>query len=351
VKRIWFLIATVVLVLSMFVLAPAVPLSVSAAGQQSFPESINGYPVIFVQTSENTCGLAADEVVLTLLDTSATTAEDSIAKLNLAEYLLDNPLPKGWSIEVYGGPGASIGEFERVHKENYEWQQKYGPIELGPAPSLGTENTTRSSYPTFAIFGNSDPSSQVITGQRAQWYAPKVGTSQNAYSAFLNNGVTNVGRYFLQSGQVYEDGTGQNVWGTGGSAHSFNVSYVKYHRYEFSVVYSVGLWSMWCEDYTAGVFDYHIDNNATGTKLIKDTGTSVFFENWNTNASWYMGFTNPLSAFNAIDYEGQWKDWDGGKIYIFDSDGHSASNGGKITGSLVDDGTAKWHLEKLLLKQ
>ena len=335
------------------ILLSAVP---AWADDNKYPNTINGYPVIYVQTAENTYGLSGDEVVLTILDKSAGTAEDSMANFNLSEYIKANPLPKGWAIEVYGGPGASKEEFEKVHKNINEELEKLGPILLGGPAILEGDAKSRGG-PTFATFGNNDPQTQVVTGQRARWYAPVVGTSQNAYSAFLLNGMTNVNRYFLQSGQVYISGTGYNVWAdttTGMTARGFNVSYVPFHLYEFAIVYSSagGFWSMWCEDLTTSVFDYYFEYNATGVKFIKDGNTSVFFENWNTNANWYTGFIpNPMFAFNAIDYVVQWKAWNSGQIYIVDSNGNYVPNNNIIIGSLVNYGYAWWYLNRLLLKQ
>jgi hypothetical protein len=99
------------------------------------------------------------------------------------------------------------------------------------------------------------------------------------------------------------------------------------------------------------IWNYYDDTNATGTKLIRDPNTSVFFENWNTNANWYTGFTNPINSWNAGDCRAQWKAWNGGQIYIVNSAGQLVPNNGIITGSLVNYGIAAWHLDKVLLKQ
>lgn len=344
-----------IVLLFLLVLASTIPFSANA-NNFSYPDSINGYPVIYIQTSENTYGLSSREVVLTILDKSAKTTEESMTHLNLKEYLKNNPLPKGYSIEVYGGPGASKEEFEKVHNKINEELKKIGPILLG-GPGLFESNTKVAGGPTFATFANNDPASQVVTEQRARWYAPVVGSSQNAYSAFLVNGMTNVNRYFLQSGQVYIFGTGFNMWAdttTGLSTRPFNVSYVPFHLYEFSIVYSPagGFWSLWCEDYTASIFDYYYELNATGTSFINDPNTCVFFENWNTNANWYTGFIpNPMYAFYARDYVAQWKAWNSGQIYIIDSAGNYLPNNNIIIGSLVNYGYAYWYLNRILLRQ
>jgi hypothetical protein len=106
---------------------------------------------------------------------------------------------------------------------------------------------------------------------------------------------------------------------------------------------------MGCEDVSASRFQYAQDTRVTGDRLVSDTGTSVFFENWNTNSGWYTNFTNPCSAFYAEDFNGTWKAWNHQGIAILDAYGHTASNNGKITGRLLNHETAYWYLNKLLL--
>ena len=91
--------------------------------------------------------------------------------------------------------------------------------------------------------------------------------------------------------------------------------------------------------------------DAPGTKLITDDGTGVFFENWNTNANWYQGFTGYIHGLHAIDYPGEWpwKDWDNDQILILNSSGQSVYNDDIITGSLVADGVATWYLDEILV--
>jgi len=62
------------------------------SSNQTYPEFINGLPVIFVETSENTCWLDSNRVILVILDDS-NSIEGSIAKIS--DYLSNHQLPEG----------------------------------------------------------------------------------------------------------------------------------------------------------------------------------------------------------------------------------------------------------------
>ena len=87
------------------------PGTVSAANTPIYPTSIDGLPVVLVEDSTNTVSMPAGDVILCLYDKTSPTLEDSLANLNSSSDSVDNPLPKGWSIEVFGGPGSSIQKF------------------------------------------------------------------------------------------------------------------------------------------------------------------------------------------------------------------------------------------------
>jgi hypothetical protein len=95
-----------------------------------YPTEINGLPVIYVQTQANTYSLPQGKVILTLLDFSAQTTEESCKRANWDKYLLKNPLPKDWSIEVYGGIGASKEDWLKNHDDNNRVIVENGPIVL-----------------------------------------------------------------------------------------------------------------------------------------------------------------------------------------------------------------------------
>jgi hypothetical protein len=134
----------------------------------------------------------------------------------------------------------------------------------------------------------------------------------------------------------------------------FGVDYTAGNLFKFSIVYVGGSlgWEVVCQDYTGGDFDLYYETRATGTKLVDDNGTSVFFENWNLLGNWYNGFTNPISCFGTEVYKNnQWTSWASGEIVITNLSGTTWPNNGKITGSLLGYQTAQWHLELFPLAQ
>jgi len=339
-------------------LAIALVLSLSMSGtafavNSQYPKEINGLPVIYVQTSSNTTGLDQGQIRLVLYDSIHNSSEKSIEHLNLGKYLANNPLPKNWTIEVVGGNGTSIESYVESHDKINTWAKQHGPIHLG---SYDAGNALLASiHQSFSIVEDTDPSySQTITRIRGQWEAPSIGGDQYSWSALLVNGVMNSSpRQMVQSGQVYlYDGSGVNVysgpyWGYD-AQYFWNADYIEGHQYWFTIYYSSSLWYMSCEDLDGDGYDYTYDPNASGNHLITDTGTSIFFENYNTNSQWYEDFTDPL-AVTAQDYNGSWKNWNYQTIIIFDGYGSQISNNGKITGGLTSGNTAYWNLYLLPL--
>jgi len=334
-------------IIAVLLIAIAFPGSVNGE-QVQYPTELNDLPVIYVQTQANTYSLPEGKIILTLLDISSQTTEESCTKANWDEFLLNNPLPKDWSIEVYGGIGASKEEWLKNHDDYNREFLENGPIVLNsPQSTLNSGSAILTADHTYAIIRDTDPSSQTVQGIDARWSAPTVGSDQTKYSALLVNGWTNTD-YFLQSGQVFSSGTGWNVWAdttTNYVAQHFSLPYVIGHVYEFSVWYSsAGYWAMDCLDRTSWVYNYYYEHSATGTRLKSNNSTSVFFENWNTNSWWYVGFTNPIAVYTAKDYVSQWKAWNGQSIIILDKNGNQLPNNNIITGSLVSYGWAYFNL-------
>jgi hypothetical protein len=356
-KRIGVLLLLVILVSAM-----GFPLTTDA-DEVKYPTEINGYPVIFVQTHENTCTLTDGEIVLTILDTK-NTAQTSLSNIALGQYMKENTLPKGCMIEVYGGPGVSKESFVKIHnqnnavflsisKESPKWFSGRVPYkQVSNANVKQASMSVLASYSTFAACDNLDPSNQTITDQQIQFTAPTVGSNQDWASFLMNNGRTN-GNYFLQTGQMYVQGAGYHIWadtGSGLSPNYFNLSYTAGYSYEYSICYDIpGEWSLWCENLSFGTFDYVLRTGITGTYLASDT--SVFFENWNSNANWYQGFSNHLYAYQAKDYIVQWKYWQTGQIQIINSAHQLVPNNGIITGGLLNGSQACWHVENIVVAQ
>lgn len=332
------------------------------SSDQGYPEFINGERVIFVQNSENTFSVDSNRVILTILDDS-NSIEESMAKFS--DYLANYQLPEGWSITVIGGPGASAEKCLQAHNSfNDAVKRNGGPFKLGPVPLQTSRGRT------YAIDAPNDPSSETITYISAEWIAPQVGNNQNRYSALLVNGWTDQtctdpygnlwSGYFLQSGQLYTGGLGQHVWAdttTGFVAQPFGVPYVQGHNCQYFIAKFKSGWTMGFRNNSTGGYSYHIEPDAAGTKLVKSTDTSVFFENWNTNSNWYLGFTNPISVSNAytgIAYPASVHPWNSEYIVIKDTYGNTQSNGiifKIISGGLRNRGTANWNLQRILIAQ
>jgi len=335
---------------------------VTAADLQNIPSSVNGLPVIFVKTSENTPSLGENKKILVLFDQTSSTGLESIEKYRLFEYFEACPLPENYSLQIYAGKGASIEEFLRMHDKNNEMFKKYGSIQLGGQPVCSERNGTslRTFYPTYALIADQDTPTEDVDGLHVVIEAPEIGSSQDNYSALLLNGLTNNG-FFMQAGQLYyTDGEGYNVWTDdeeGTQVQFFDVDYIEGHDYAYVIAYYGGGedWIYVCGDTNSSQSDTYIQFNASGTHLARDYSTSVFFENQNTNADWYEGFSNPLSAWSAEDLDYlpySWSEWDDSEIYIIDTTQGLQNNGilGIISGDLADDGVAYWDLENVLLK-
>jgi hypothetical protein len=223
-KNVFKVIAT--LLFTSAIVALMLPGAVSAAAGQSspnYPTSIAGYPVIYVNTADNNPNITPGSVVLTVLDNTtkvfdqASAVDQTTAATAIGKYLSTNALPTGWSIEIYGGPGATKESYIAAHNLLGDWKNSVGNIRLGPQTSLVQSDSISpmlTGNPTLATDENRDPVSlsNTVTFQSAYWFSPYIGTNQSLYSALLNNIDTNTG-YFLQAGQVYAtNGTVENIW-------------------------------------------------------------------------------------------------------------------------------------------
>jgi hypothetical protein len=343
------------------------PNSVSAGSQQEL-SSINNLPVIYVQTPENTSTLTSGNTVTVVLDNISASLEESVQIFMKNVEANKSLVAPGGMIEVYGGPGATKEQYIKVHDETQSFAKSNGPIKLGPPPTISPEQQNAISpmaattiTPSFAIIQNTDPSSRTVIGIAAHMSGINIGTSQLDHSAFLVNGVANSNRYFLQSGQLFAaNGTRYHVWSDdthGQIAQYFNLNLIPYttgveYEYEINYMGSTGVWWMSAENYSTGAYDYFIEYYGQGTRLITDTGTSVFFENWNTNANWYTGFQLLDSSYHAREMNSsyQWVNWSNQTIVIKRGT-TTYPNNGKITGSLVNNSSAVWDLTKLILAQ
>lgn len=349
-----------VIVLALVGMSPAV-FAEGSNGNSSLPKSVEGYPipkelgglpVIFVHTPENTRGLQPGEVRLVVLDTAAS-PEESVSRSTLPEYLNKHPLPEGWLVFGIGGPNTSGAEYEKLNAEANDFYDKFGPLpKLGPSSSTRAESisvqTAFAAHHAYAVDQNLDPGTMTVTNQSVEWNAPQVGNNQNGYSALLNNGWTNTNA-FLQVGQVYSQGIGQNGYATSPNynfVQFMNVPYVVGHMFYFVISYGSSQWQLSARDMQTQAYEWVLISGA-GSRLVLSDDTGVFFENVNTNANWYTGFTNPINVSYAFDRGYQW--WVTDSIYQkYTGGGHLPINGA-ITGHLAQFNTASFHLDKILL--
>ena len=326
-----------------------VPYTVNAATSPSYPTSIDGLPVILIETPANDISMPSGDVTLVLLDIVSTTIEASTARLDLSKYLKSNPLPNNVFFEVYGGPGVTAEQIINKQKENDELQRKYGVIKLGPIQSGVSPDTTAG---PFQVDINNDPSNNnSLDLQSCNIVAPTItGTYEDQYAYLGDNVMTNTS-YFLQSGQIYANGQTRLIWadtGTSCAAQTFNLTYIGGDTYDHSIYYygagsgNYKQWEMWCFNNNTSAYAYHVESYATGTSLSANINTSVFFENYNTHSNWYAGFSS--STVQANDA------YDGGyPIGAWSSDTLYNNVYKAMSGSLSNYGTTTWTLSNIPL--
>ena len=296
-------ISTIILsILAMVTLM--LPSASSAAASPDFPSSINGLPVIMIQTPANTASLATGRII-TVLDNLSSTKEEAMQRFSSTIESVKSILSPGDIIEVYGGPQASKEQYVNIHAENDKYYREFGPFKPSiPRTTVESKETADSATlilnPGFAAFTDDDPSSVppicIVQGISAQMDGINIGTSQNSASYFLVNGLTE-SAYFLQSGQAYfQNGARNHIWADSSTQNLkpqlFNLAYITNHQYLYDITYmgSPGVWEMGVKDQGTGAFNLIIEYNGQGSQLQKNPNTSVFFENWNTNANWWNGF-------------------------------------------------------------
>lgn len=328
----------------------------------SVPKEIGGLPVIFVHTSDNTRGMQPGEARLVLLDV-ADILQKSNADITVGKYLNEHPLPEGWLVYIICGKNRSQAEYAKEVAASNALYDKYGPLPTScPISSANTEGTIgqqkAGTNVAKAVDQNLDPQTMTVTSQSVQWNAPTVGSNQNAYSLLLNNGWTNMG-FLFQVGQEYHNYGGRNVWvsSTNSCGYCTNlflkdgmdaVPYIVGHKYYYSISYnsSTTYWTLYALDITA-MRGQGVLIGSAGSRLIACADTGVYFENVNTNANWYTGFTNPIIVGEAFDRDYQC--WLTDARYQTYLTGGQWPLNGAIVGNLVNFHKASFYLNKINL--
>lgn len=332
--------------------APAAPSTPSPydPAAHGLPDAIEGYKVLAVLDSVNTACMPVGLKRL-VLQASEPSQEEFLAQYRpeaIQRALeLRGLKTTQWLVQVVG-PGAST---EAFLAENDDWNNsakrggcpKLEPLRNG---SDWDEITIASGHNGVAVFEDLDAGQYTDdNAQGVDLVAPSsLGASQNAFSAFLNNVLTN-GGYFLQDGFLFrEDGTGRVIWAddrVGLVAQYYNISYTGGNSYRFTITYTSSVWQMCARDnQNPGTYTCITESQATGTHLAADLNTSIFAENANTNSNWYSGFTSPWVARNARIYRnGIGQNWSSNHRHTADACTASWPATDALSGSLANDGT------------
>ncbi|MBN2074431.1 MAG: hypothetical protein JW762_02660 [Dehalococcoidales bacterium] len=343
-------------ILLVLVMSLVIPYSVQAAGEnQIYPNSIAGYPVIYVKTQENTVGLEEGEVTLVLYDKTPIYDQETQppSRRVVGMFLRENTLPKSWRIEVVGGPGMTKEKIKEVHEQNQLKMKAY-------SEEIAMESTRAQDDKTFTIIRNNGPLYYTVDLISATIdEAPSESYDQDVFSFWMVNGLTDE-EYFIQAGQKYlGNGSCLNVWADQFGAGSpvptefdtYELPYYSGDTYKFEVGLAGNYWYAYGNNLDTGGHDtvYTESTGTAGEYFVYDTNTSVFFENANTGSDWYDGFdVNPLEIKWARERRNDSNSyWLYESKLIIDSDENVYSATDEITGSLLYFGTAYIHLDEL----
>lgn len=306
-KLIVTFIALAILVSTVSIVSPQSDKGVSyKPATYGIPDTIAGYTVLAVKTSENTaCMLSGTKRIIVqtsdsdvdefLRNNNPNAVQQELASLKLAT--------TNWELE-YVGPGVVWSE-EEFLSQNDEWNSQFRFSECLKFEPLNMQTGTRVSG--LGIFQNTDAG--LYTNDNAQSInivvPSTIGTTQNAASTILNN-VETAGSsfYFLQNGITFwSSGTAWIVWTDtthGYQIQQYDVTKISYDpshpSYWFTITYSNNIWYMCANDnfYLDGSHYWCVsETSAVGNNLKLSTNTSVWIENSNTNSNWYQGFGSP----------------------------------------------------------
>jgi hypothetical protein len=326
----------------------------------SYPNAVAGFPVVFVKTPRNTTTLTNGETILVLFAEGYTR--------NAASTILRNTkvdLPKGYSLEIFGGPNSSSEKYISNHAQAEDTYKKYGvPTFSIPSGSISPTSVMSQTIlvdlgRTYSVIQNNDVGNQDLIGMAVTLTAPNKGNNQNGWSNFLLNGVNDAdwkmqtGFYFPASSgaaQVIYTDTEHNL-----TPQPFGVDYNPGDNYIFWYYYTGTLWEIGVENLDTSEWDIHDEGNFSGTQLTDDPSyayaNSVFIEHTNyvQNPTWYSGFDSYLYADNAEDCDtsNNWTSWSDGQAIIITRHAQSWSTSGRISGNLESFSTASWYLAGL----
>ncbi len=328
--------------------------------QYGVPETLGGYKVLAVLTDANYgCMGTGRRLVLQGSESTPQEALRSFQNARIKQDLEANNLAEyeGWGWEVVG-PERTRGDVVSQLTKSHQFSNERGCNQPGNLTSaISAQPCPPSNYhPGFAIVQNTDAGT--FTDAKAQsvyLVAPNIiGKKQTAYSAFLNNVITDA-NYFLQVGFFFSDGSGEFVWSATDQdceAKQFDLNYVPGHPY-WTTVSSSSTYGWWVCAADAANWSTYVclfDGGALGTHLKLDQGTSVFVENWNPKLNWYRGFDKSFQAYGATivrSADGISYPWTSQLPEVINCHLRSQQTKRTITGSLANDGSVFFDLSTI----
>ncbi len=235
--------------------------------------------------------------------------------------------------------------------------------------SLGSASTDPSSPDGFALILDTDAGSySTDNGQGVDLIAPLYGTNQTAFSMLLNSAQTDTldvirDGFVISAPSGKGSGEGDVMWTD--SSYSLlmqpldSMVYWPNDTYRFTLTLTSGTWWACGQDLGPSGSDYQCEpSTISGSQLVQAADTSVFVENANTNADWYVGFTDPLG--NEEMHANQADIYLNGSPTAWASEAHRIQDPcsssvpdtiGATTGSLESHQTATYNLSKVPLAQ
>ncbi len=289
-----------------------------------------------------------DSEVRAVVQTTEVTADEFLAHNGFAamEQALQQTAWASVAVDLQTvGPGLSAEDVVHSLEAANQALANTGCVKPARLPSGVEAQTTLSAtqislsqslyHSNYAIIQNTDPAvySQDIIGQEVYFHVPfSIGINHNAMVGFCNNGWTDMDDLlqacvdFWAPG-VYANGLCQVGWAEA-SSNYYQTDYkepsavpcIPGHSYILKVYRKPtdSKWYQYALDINTGVYGLH-KSFVSGDHLVLDANTSVFVENWNDNANWYSGFSNPWQVSNASSFRkstNAYSPW-GGEYHIF----------------------------------
>ncbi len=342
---------------------PAVP---------SLPESIGGYKVLAVFTSDDTACMLPGEKRLILRATQPTVQDylkdthyEAIKK-DLEQHGLTEMAK--WGPQIVG-PDTKL---EQMLSERQEWNerarnfgcQRFRPprsrsngVLIGARPlATGTDGTEiKFVSPSYGYAEFEDTDAGTFTDDNAQsvnLVAPASIAKRPHAVGFLNNVRTDATGlfYLLQNGLAFEDGKGSVIWtdttrGYIGQTY-FGIPYVASDTYWATITFTSGVWQMCALDIAVPpTYTCILESSAQGTTLAPDVSTAVWVENQNASPNWFNGFSSPLQAWGAQIYRnGTGQNWASQHRHTLDSCRTNWDPNNALAGTLVAGLTGYFYL-------